>query len=158
VHRGVSSADAQPPVDDDSKPAQRLPKPPPEFEGFGHPSKETTTGNPEGIDRKYPARNSPRKVAGNRPGLIHKMCGKLCENQFFDRSNSLKSDCLLPVCLIDVQVDESRSARIDAHIKEGTKNPAAKTEATNRKRSLRNDKMQPFLPEERGYRPSTSAT
>jgi hypothetical protein len=37
---------------------------------------------------------------GKKPAEdIHKMCGKLCENRFFDRPNSLNSDWFLPVCL-----------------------------------------------------------
>ena len=98
-----------------------------------------------------------QEVPANRSGFIHKMCGKLCENQFFDRRNFVKSERLLPVCLNCVQAVGSHLGAFDLHIRKVAENCAAEPEGVNRKCSLRKDKMQRSPMGKRTYRPRTSA-
>jgi hypothetical protein len=47
---------------------------------------------------------------------LHKICGKVCENRFFDRANYMKVRSFLPVCLNDVQaIAQSRPGVVAAH-------------------------------------------
>jgi len=123
-----------------------------------HPPRANSGENCGTVCEENPRRIYSENSLKSHSGFIHKMCGKLCENQFFDRSNSMKSDWLLPVCLNDVQADERRPPRAHSPISGGTENLAAKAERSNRNCSLRNDKTLPFPPAAGSYLPSTSAT
>jgi hypothetical protein len=91
--------------------------------GSGHPSSRQTLQQASALPAPTAAKTRSRKRGDSNcngakldpkqaPEDFHKMCGKPCENRFFDRPNSLKADWFLPVCLKVVQHSWQRSMNV----------------------------------------------